>query len=181
MNKITKGAVVGGIGVALLLGGGSTLAYWTDQAQVTGATITSGDLDIVSVAAGTWTVAHNGGSSEPVTNITTFKMVPGDTLTYTVNATVTLVGDNLTANITAAPAAGAITGDAALVGRLNVTTTVNNGTTTPLAPGASQVIPVAVTIAWPLNEGPDSPSLDNPAKNQQVSFADFAVTLTQVH
>ena len=180
MNKITKGAVVGGIGVALLLGGGSTLAYWTDTDTVQGATITSGDLDIVSVAGATWTVSHNGGAAAPVANIGNFKMVPGDTLTYKVDATVTLVGDNLTATIAAAPTAGSITGDAALVGRLAVTTTVNNGATTPLVPGANQVIPVEVTIAWPIGTAADVAN-DNAAKNKVVSFADFAITLTQVH
>lgn len=178
MNKITKGAVVGGIGVALLLGGGSTLAYWTDQAEIAGASITSGSLEISSFAAGTWKVTNNGVETT-VSDITDFRMVPGDTLTYATSATVTLEGDNLKATIAAAPGAGAITGSAELKDRLEVSTTVNGNETAPITSG-THTVPVTVTIAWPFDKGPDSPALDNPAMTKTVSFANFNVTLKQV-
>ncbi|MBD9699342.1 alternate-type signal peptide domain-containing protein [Flavimobilis sp. GY10621] len=177
MNKITKGAVVGGIGVALLLGGGSTLAYWTDQAPVSGAAITSGSLDISDFAAATWTVTNNG-TTKPVANIATFKMVPGDTLTYSTTATVTLVGDNLKATIAAAPGAGSITTPGELKDRLQTTAEVNGGATAEITAG-THTVPVTVTIVWPFGDA-SSPTLDNEAMNETVSFANFNVTLTQV-
>lgn len=177
MNKITKGAVVGGIGVALLLGGGSTLAYWTDQAQVTGATIASGRLDISDFTDAAWKVTNNGVTKD-VTNIGTFKMVPGDKLEYSTSATVTLEGDNLKATIAAATGAGAITGTGELKDRLTVTTSVNGGQTAAITSG-THVVPVTVTVEWPFGDA-SSPALDNPAMSETVSFANFNVTLTQV-
>lgn len=177
MNKITKGAVVGGIGVALLLGGGSTLAYWTDQAQVTGATIASGSLDISDFTAATWKVTNNGTTTTNV-DIANFKMVPGDVLEYSSQATVTLEGDNLEATIAAATGAGAISGTGELSGRLQVATQVNGGSTAVITKG-THIVPVTVTITWPFGTV-SSPTLDNPAMNESVSFANFNVTLTQV-
>lgn len=95
MNKMTKGALGAGLGVALLLGGSGTLAVWNaDQAGAAG-TIVSGDLNLDG-APGTWTSNLSGA----VADITAYKVVPGEVLTYTQPLEVTLDGDELTAKLT---------------------------------------------------------------------------------
>jgi alternate signal-mediated exported protein len=95
MKKMTKGAIVTGLGVALLLGGGGTLAVWNDSAVSQAGTIASGDLDLQDPKAGVWTDA----AGQPV-NIASYKVVPGDTLTYTQTVTPILEGDKLKAHLT---------------------------------------------------------------------------------
>ncbi|MCW4384822.1 alternate-type signal peptide domain-containing protein [Salinibacterium sp. SYSU T00001] len=83
MNKLLKGSIAGAAGIVLLLGGAGTLAYWNDSATVASAgTVSSGELSIASTVAGTW--------DDSIALI-----VPGDSLTYTEQFTVTASGDNL--------------------------------------------------------------------------------------
>lgn len=179
MNKIAKGAIAGGLGVALLLGGGATLAYWTDSAAVTGGAITSGHLYVDATGDSQWRVT-NGSVDDEVTNIAAFRMVPGDTLTYEATFEVDAEGDNLLAEATIGSAA--LTGDAALLERLTATTEMSvEGA--PFTTGAVAVedgdeIAVRVTIVWPFGGTPASQ--DNPAKDQSVSFVDFNVVVEQV-
>jgi alternate signal-mediated exported protein len=95
MKKMTKGAIVTGLGVALLLGGGGTLAVWNDSAVSQAGPVVSGDLDLKDPEAGVWTDA----AGTPVT-IASYKVVPGDTLTYTQTVTPILDGDKLNAKLT---------------------------------------------------------------------------------
>jgi alternate signal-mediated exported protein len=86
MNKLLKGSIAGAAGIALLLGGASTLAYWNDSETLTGAgTVTAGELDIKPISA-TW--------DDDISAI-----VPGDSLKYTGVVEVTAVGDNLRFNV----------------------------------------------------------------------------------
>ncbi|GAA3326839.1 MULTISPECIES: alternate-type signal peptide domain-containing protein [Paeniglutamicibacter] len=48
MNKMTKGALATGLDVALLLGGGGTLAVWNKSVAEPAGTITSGDLELTA-------------------------------------------------------------------------------------------------------------------------------------
>jgi alternate signal-mediated exported protein len=91
MNKATKGAVAAGAAGILLLGGAGTFALWEDNASITGGTVSTGHLDL-AVAAGTW--AQTASPGTPI-NISTFDIVPGDSLTYTTTVTATATGDNL--------------------------------------------------------------------------------------
>ena len=111
MNKLVKGAVATAAGVALLMGGAGTFAYWNDSVGVSGATITAGNLKVAdSGTAGTWTVLKNGSlgtgaigtvgaSAVAVSDISTFVASPGDTLTYTKTVRITASGNNLTAKL----------------------------------------------------------------------------------
>lgn len=105
MNKMTKGAIVTAAGVMLLIGGGGTLAVWNVQQNAAVGTVAAGDLNLVA-GAGVWTVA---GQAEAI-DISTYRIVPGDTLTYTQNVDITLDGDNISANLTVVNAAGVNTG-----------------------------------------------------------------------
>lgn len=96
MKKMTKGAIVAGLGVALLLGGGGTLAVWNADVQSNAGTIAAGDLNLRAQRA-SWTSDVSG----PIANINTYRVVPGETLTLTQVVDVTLRGDNLTATLVA--------------------------------------------------------------------------------
>jgi len=93
MNKMTKGALATGLGVALLVGGGGTLAVWNADATAGAGEIKSGDLNITA-KAGVWT---NG--NDKVTDLATYRVVPGDVLTFTQPVEVTLVGDLMKATL----------------------------------------------------------------------------------
>ena len=94
-SALIKGTAAIAVGAALLLGGGGTLASWNASDAGTPGTVVAGDLN-VQAAAGVWT-DRNGA---PVT-ISTYKVVPGDKLTYTQVLNVTLTGNKMAANITA--------------------------------------------------------------------------------
>src|SRR5690606_4954316 len=82
--KLVKGSIAGAAGIALLLGGAGTLAYWNDSADVnSAASISTGTLSVASTIAGSWS------------NGTIANYVPGDSNVYTETFTVTAVGDNL--------------------------------------------------------------------------------------
>jgi alternate signal-mediated exported protein len=102
-SALIKGTAAIAVGAALLLGGGGTLASWNASTTQNPGTVVAGDLDVVA-DAGVWT-DRNGA---PVT-ISTYKVVPGDKLTYTQVLDVTLTGDKMAANV-AATGTGAVNG-----------------------------------------------------------------------
>ncbi|MCC9205448.1 alternate-type signal peptide domain-containing protein [Arthrobacter sp. zg-Y769] len=104
MNKMTKGALSIGFGAALLLGGGGTLAVWNQTVDTNAGTIAAGDLGLTA-GTGTWT--SNG---TPIKDINSYKIVPGETLTYSQPLTVDLKGDKMQANVKV-NADGILTGD----------------------------------------------------------------------
>lgn len=110
MNKLTKGAIAAAAGVALLLGGGGTLAYWNASTSVGAGTIQSGNLAVATSGTGAWKDADGA------IDLDTFRAVPGDKLTFTQDLTITASGDNLL--FTVGIARGAFTGDADLSAEL---------------------------------------------------------------
>ncbi|MGF9662201.1 alternate-type signal peptide domain-containing protein [Arthrobacter crystallopoietes] len=98
MNKMTKGAIATGIGVALLLGGGGTLAVWSDSVKSGAGTITAGNLDLESKLDGMWESDVTG----PVGDINEYLVVPGETLTYTENLTAVVDGNGIEAELSMA-------------------------------------------------------------------------------
>ena len=101
MNKMAKGAMAIGVGAALLLGGGGTLATWNATENASAGSISAGDLSLVNAAkeGGQWTNA----AGTPV-DIASYKVVPGDVLTYTQKMKMTLSGNLMTAKLTVANA-----------------------------------------------------------------------------
>ncbi|MGN5237981.1 alternate-type signal peptide domain-containing protein [Rhodococcus sp. SJ-3] len=180
MNKKTKAAVAAGAGAILLLGGVGTLAFWSDEADLGGGgTITSGQLTLGECAGGgTWTNVNAGTT---IADISSFRIVPGDTVEYTCDTTLTAEGDNLTATLTAD--LGAVTGDAELLAALqrDVTATLN-GTTLPASgegvqvvanDGSDQPISVGVTIAF------DPGTTGTTGQGQTVDLAEMSLNLEQ--
>lgn len=168
MNKLVKGSIAGAAGIALLLGGAGTLAMWNSTADLSGNTITAGELKVA--ATGNW-------------DKTITKWVPGDTATYTGNLTVTASGDNLKADL-------ALVKDAMFTGALAsvldvtfaVTGTLPTGVTGAggvytIAPNANDnlTLPVTVTVTFPFGGAVDNTTQLGTAN---LSLIDF--TLTQV-
>lgn len=94
MNKMIKGAALAGLGIALLLGGAGTLAVWNDAVETDAGAIVSGDLE-VTADKGEWTSSITG----TVADIASYRVVPGETLTYSQPLTVVLEGDALEATL----------------------------------------------------------------------------------
>lgn len=103
MNKMTKGALATGLGVALLIGGGGSLAVWNTSAQANAGTIVAGDLGL-EAGAGTWRNSAGTDVTEKVQG-GKYKIVPGDSLTFTQPVTVELSGEMMKAklSVTGAP------------------------------------------------------------------------------
>ena len=130
MNKMAKGALAIGVGAALLLGGGGTLATWNATQNSSAGSIASGELKL-EAGTGTWTSNMTAGTIRAAD----YKMVPGEKLSYTQDLTATLVGDRITANLTATGAVAKAFGNEA-----NVTMEYfANGSWTPAASGATAI------------------------------------------
>lgn len=97
MNKMVKGAIATGVGAILLVGGGGTLATWNQSSDAATGTVVAGDLNMVPVTASAKWVNASGTTVD----VTKYKVVPGDTLTYTQELDVTLSGDLMVAKLTA--------------------------------------------------------------------------------
>lgn len=97
MNKTTKGALAAATAAALLVGGAGTLAFWSDSDNVDAGTIAAGELSLAPAAASpTWTDTHDGAT---ISDIASFRVVPGDNLVYEAAFTVNAEGDNLDATL----------------------------------------------------------------------------------
>jgi alternate signal-mediated exported protein len=181
MNKLTKGAIAAAAGVILLMGGAGTLASWNSSANAgSSQTITAGALAVTANADGAW---KNGA-----TTITpsTFRIVPGDTLTYTQTFNLNASGNNLLFTLAATPGAisGVTAGAAdvalatALTGSGSFTVAGSNiaASTTPgtykVTTAGTTVITVTYTVAFPY-------ASTNATQTGAVTFGNGAVTVTQ--
>jgi len=112
MNKLTKAAIAGGLGIALLLGGAGTLATWNTSANISGGTIVAGSLTIGTATSTGWSVSHTTGTITTVTPLTltngiftvtsggtAFTSSPGDKLIYASTVPLTVTGTNLAATL----------------------------------------------------------------------------------
>lgn len=118
MKNTTKGVIAGVAGLALLTGG-ATFALWSDSATIAGGTITNGELEVVTVDPMVWRDVSDDRSDSPhVIDPTTWRMVPGDIAQGTQYLTVTLVGDNLVANLSVNTTTADLPDDVALTYRL---------------------------------------------------------------
>lgn len=128
---MTKGALATGLGVALLIGGGGSLAVWNTSAQASAGQIIAGNMGL-QASPGVWT---NSAGTNVTTKMAanTYKIVPGDSLTFTQPVNVTLSGELLKAKLT-------ITDDALTTDR---TFNAANYTVTPITIKDASNNPVA--------------------------------------
>ena len=182
MNKLTKGAIATAAAVILLMGGAGTLASWNSSANAgSSQTITAGALKVTANTDGVW--------KSGTTTITpsTFKIVPGDSITYTQTFDLVASGDNLlftlavtpgtiAANSTSTPAdvalASALNGSSAFtVAGSNIATSTTAGTY-KVATAGTTTVTVTLTVTFPYASA-------NSSQTGAVTFGNGAVTVTQ--
>ncbi|MBO0896465.1 alternate-type signal peptide domain-containing protein [Arthrobacter sunyaminii] len=96
---MAKGALAIGIGSALLLGGGGTLAVWNQTQAANAGQIQAGDLELTT-QPGVWTNAYGTVVDlDPTNTVADYKVVPGDVLTYSQKMNVRLTGDLMQAKL----------------------------------------------------------------------------------
>src|SRR3954452_1767091 len=98
---MTKGVLAIGAGGVLLIGGAGTLAAWTDSQAISGGSITSGHLQLITdgTNAGCTVWKLDSGESAPVTYTAGDPLVPGDVLTKDCAFTVRATGNHLRATV----------------------------------------------------------------------------------
>ena len=206
MNKLTKAAIAGGVGIALLLGGAGTLATWNTSTNISGGTIVAGSLTIGTPALSPsatafWTVKHTTAGAVVTKDLIlssggftvsgggAFTSSPGDQLIYTSTVPLTVTGTNLSAvlslssgAITAAsntPANNALA--AALVNSVVFTAPSLSAVTglpyTYTLLTGTQNVAFTATMTFPSG----TPTNDNPTQGGSVSMAAMALTLTQTN
>lgn len=170
-STLLKGTAAIALGAALLLGGSGTLANWNASATQTPGSIVAGDLNVVN-GVGAWT-DRNG---DPVT-ISTYKVVPGDLLTFTQNLNVTLAGDKMAAEI----ATSGITATngftpANVTVSAPVLTVAGDPVSNPLTPtGATQTVTATITFEF------KAATANRADVNATYNFNNVGFTLTQVN
>ena len=173
MHKPLKGAVALGAAGLLLLGGAGTYALWSDSVVLSGGTINAGQLEFVDTTAGVWRDASDGAPGTVITDISTFLVVPGDVLTYSLSTTLRAQGDNLAATLAVDP--DSITGDDDLLDDIAVATTVNSGgtpITTITEANDEDVIDVVVTLTFDEGSG-------NESQLDQIDLSNLELTVNQ--
>lgn len=176
MKKITKATIAGGLGI-VLLAGGTTFAPWSDSATVNGGSVTSGTLALDATGAPVWNDTSSG-TAVAIGDISSFRIVPGDTIEYTAAFTVDATGDNLTADLAVSDPVAA-TGDAELIAATEVTQTFTDADGADVVDGAitsandGDVINVTVTIVF------DEDTAGTTAQADTINLEDLTVTLTQ--
>lgn len=186
MNKLAKAAIAAAVGTGLLLGGAGTLATWNASTPINGGTIVAGNLTIADGGTGVWT-----SGTTPI-NLSTYKIVPGDTLTYTDTVNVTATGNNLVARLalsggsiaasTSAPA------DVALASYLS-----SNAVITASGPGitadpdgstytitAATYVPTPITLTVTITFPLGNPGTKDDSMLGSINLSNLAVTLTQI-
>ncbi|MBT2515263.1 alternate-type signal peptide domain-containing protein [Arthrobacter sp. ISL-30] len=165
---LIKGAGAIAVGAGLLLGGGGTLAWWNAADSAAPGTIVAGDLNVAKAGAGVWT--DRAGNT---IDVASYKVVPGDKLTFTQTLTVTLTGDKMAAELTAT-GTGASSGFTA--GNVAVTTPVltSGGTviTNPLT--TSKTVTATITFEF------KSSATGRADTTASYDLGNVAFTLTQI-
>lgn len=159
MKRMTKGAIVTGLGVALLLGGGGTLATWQAQDSAEGGKIVSGNLNVYTSQQTPWTSELTGKTVS-----SGYKIVPGETLKYRQAVNVELDGDGMAAALKVTGLRSVITGTSSPDdGKFGNTLTVPTVTVT--APDGTQIPTSSIVSSSGLTSPYDAYTLDTAAKN----------------
>lgn len=141
-----RAVLAAALGLALLTGVGGTFANWFEEQNVAAnSSLTAGNPDM-TVGTAAWK-----SQAGPISDIKAFRMVPGDTVTYTAPVTITALGDNLKAQLVSDLTAA--TGNLApyVTSAMTVTRggTALPATFTPADLAAGNVVDVTVTITLP--------------------------------
>ncbi|NIJ04023.1 alternate-type signal peptide domain-containing protein [Frigoribacterium faeni] len=97
MNAFVKSAVAGAAGIALLLGGAGTFAVWNSSASASAGVLRTGQLSLATTpGTGQWKDLRTGSLLSDA-ELSSYRMIPGTQLEYTVPVTVTASGTGLKA------------------------------------------------------------------------------------
>lgn len=164
----TKAIVAIAAGAVLLLGGGTTLAYWSTSQVLDVGTINSGDLNMVTDGAPEWTLQGvTDAAATAVADPAAVEIVPGDVLTMTQDVTLTVQGDTLSAELTIVE--GTVPeGLAAAVDATGVTPTAIT------AADDGKTVTVTVTITF------DAATANREKVNTAFDLGDVTLTLSQL-
>lgn len=178
LNKVTKGALATGAGVLLLLGGGGTLALWNTDEGITAGTVTAGTLDLTA-DTGSWSVTNAAaGVTDQAIAIGTYRVVPGDVLTFTQTVDVTLEGDHMEATLAIDPGTVASTfGSSVVVSP--VTMADSTGAAIPATLTESEA-DVKASATFRFSDAVLAGTAGNDGSGATYSFGDVKFVLTQV-
>jgi alternate signal-mediated exported protein len=178
MNKSTKGALAAGAAGVLLLGGASSLAFWTDSDAVAGGTFTAGSLNLTPLnGCNVWNLDTGEPGGQPF-DPATGKIVPGDVITKVCTFTIDAVGTHLRAGVVAE--AGTDSGDLIDSGDLTVGTAAltiaGNPITEITAANNTQTLSVTVPVTF------NDPGVsDNTTQTLSGTLDAINIVTTQVH
>ena len=179
MRKSTKGALAAATAALLLVGGASSLAYWSDSGTAPGISVTAGQLDLSTPDCGSGWV-FDGGEATADAPYTNQALVPGDVLTQTCTATITATGEHMRATLSVTP--GATAGDLfdPTTGEATFTSAATrNGAALPAeitdANVGAGALSVSMTVTF------DGPEATNASMLDAGSVTSFAIALEQVH
>lgn len=168
MNKFAKASIATGAVVLLLLGGAGTLAYWNDQADLSGASIEAGELKLEASEC-TWTAAPA-------------LWVPGDSASCDTTLTLTAAGDNIRGKLGIDESSIVVDSAAAADQfRIDIAAGTNTGTgsfdpaTMEFTGPGAYVIPVTVTIDFPFIADAEQ----NESQNAEIDLDGVEFTATQ--
>lgn len=160
MNKLTKAAIAGAAGIALLLGGAGSLALWNATDTVNAGSINTGTL-AMTATAGSWSAAPA-------------LWVPGDSYTYSATVTVTASGDNIKGTLSIDASTVSLPTGVTLALAITPTSGVadNGDGTFDITGAGTYSIPVTVTAAF------DS-AADNSTQGLTIDLSGLAFRVDQ--
>jgi alternate signal-mediated exported protein len=182
-RRACKAALAGVVAVGLLAAGGGTFSKWYDEEAVaSGDVLSSGELSLDHLSSGWF------ADGQPI-DVDTFRMVPGDTVTFVSQTRVNAVGDSLTAQLALDPSGISLaTVDPGLAEDLVYAVDVDGLQDTSAAGGWTVVgeaggnrndngapVTVTVTIDWPA----DVPADGRAGQNDSVDLGALKLTLAQ--
>lgn len=182
MKKSTKGAVAAAAAAVLLLGGAGSLAYWSADGTVAGATINSGSFSLTEVtpcADATWTLDSLEDAADETFDPAIDTIVPGDVLTKECDFTLEAVGNHLRATPTVTTAAE-VSGTINPAGAVTVAGTFTDSTgaaiTSVTEANNTDVLTAKITLTFPVGT-----TVDNTTQGKNAVLTDYKVTLNQAH
>ncbi|MFD1507175.1 alternate-type signal peptide domain-containing protein [Georgenia yuyongxinii] len=183
-KKMRKGIVAGVVGIALLAGGTASFATWEAKYSNAGS-ITTGTLSLTGKNTESQKWKINGSTAVP--DITQFRMVPGDVLTFEDQVTLTATGQRMTASLR--PQLGNFTEDAALNGFIDYNVQVSdangvvvfswnkntwsNAMVVPITSGTTRVLTMEAEITFASNATAAA------TQGKTITFADAGLVATQ--
>jgi alternate signal-mediated exported protein len=189
MKRSTKGALAASAAGILLLGGATTLAYWTADGEANGGSITAGTL---TLSDGTCDAAWTYAAGAPGAGNTVALFVPGDVITKKCTFAVGATGDNLKAAVgapstvtyTSVPAGTSLDLTAnttfAITGTPTGRVLANGDNVTSADGGQTITATFVVTIPFGTDETATTKVNSNDMQGIAATLDKLTVTLTQV-